>query len=271
MKISRWIRVNKHHKCPRCEHDSWCCYTEEGLVLCMRVESNTPSKGKVGGWIHKPDDKFKPYVPPVRNETKTINAFAIWSAWRKDNDDSKMIDMAARLGVNPISLHDLGCVWASQHNAWAFPMKNEDSNIVGIRLRNDKGDKWAVTGSKQGLFLSKSVPQKRVYITEGPTDTAAALTIGFSVIGRPACLGCEEMILEVIKRNRIHEVVIVADNDAPGMRGAEKLQNMLKVPSCVWIPPCKDMREFVNLGGNKETVESIIKNLIWRKPRCEKQ
>jgi hypothetical protein len=86
-----------------------------------------------------------------------------------------------------------------------------------------------------------------------------------TAIGRPSCLGCEEEIVKFIRRNRVNRVVIVTDNDLPGLRGAAKLSRMLPVMSCVWTPFGKDMREFVQRGGDRRIVETLIKDLVWQR------
>jgi DNA primase len=144
-------------------------------------------------------------------------------------------------------------------------MRDGAGTVVGIRLRNVAGDKWAVTGSRAGLFVPATLePQRRVYVCEGPTDTAAALTIGLYAIGRPSCMGNEADVYATIRRLRIREAVIVADADAPGQRGAAKLVEGMPCVSCVWTPEGKDIREYVTkLGGDRETVEDSIRNLVW--------
>jgi len=76
-------------------------------------------------------------------------------------------------------------------------------------------------------------------------------------------LGQENFILQYISRQKIERLVIVTDNDEPGLRGAEKLQGMLPILSCIWVPPTKDIREFVNLGGRYNTMQAILKDLVW--------
>jgi len=72
-----------------------------------------------------------------------------------------------------------------------------------------------VTGSKQGLFLRGRGLLGTLLILEGLTDAAAAIELGFGVIGRPACLGCEDMIVALLKGAPGHPFVI-ADADGPG-------------------------------------------------------
>ena len=76
-------------------------------------------------------------------------------------------------------------------------------------------------GSKSGLFLNReSVHVNTLLIVEGPTDTAAAIDIGFPVIGHPACLGCEDMIVELVREHGAGTTLIIADANEPGQRGA---------------------------------------------------
>jgi DNA primase len=169
-------------------------------------------------------------------------------------------------------LDALGCAWAVGYNAWAFPMKDWLGNTIGIRLRDHTGHKWAVKGSRAGLFYGEDRTDgthrtDRIYVCEGPTDTAAGLSIGLSVVGRPSCLGCEVETDRLVRRKKAMEAVIVSDNDGPGYRGALKLSLMLSVPCVVWVPPAKDLRDFAALGGTKELIESLTRSLLWIQPK----
>ena len=149
---------------------------------------------------------------------------------------------------------------------FAFPMRSGDGGYIGIRLRSLSGDKWAERGSQNGLFIPQVDPYGPCYICEGPTDTAALLTMGLYAIGRPSCSAGVNMILEHFRRMRIREAVIISDGDAPGMRGAVTLTEHLKCRSCIVVPPCKDVRKFLQNGGTKELLESLVKQLIWSNP-----
>jgi hypothetical protein len=236
----------------------------------MRVKSDKEMRN--GGWLHRTSSAL-PYRPvqPIRKaiEDKPLNAEPMWKRWFESTDFHLLDGFGMSLGVDTDSLKAIGCAWSSL-NAWAFPMKDASEKIIGIRLRNNQGDKWAVKGSKAGLFLPTNyyyIPDGVCYLVEGPTDLAAAMTIGLRAIGRPACLGQEQFILQWLSRNHIERLVIVTDNDEPGLRGAEKLQGMLSISSCVWIPPTKDIREFVNLGGNYDDMKSLVKDLVWSRAR----
>jgi hypothetical protein len=70
----------------------------------------------------------------------------------------------------------------------------------------------------------------------------------------------------LVERQRIARVIIVADNDTPGQRGAVRLQESLRVPSLVWTPPCKDIRELVRLGGDARMIYGAVEDMVWTMP-----
>jgi hypothetical protein len=155
-------------------------------------------------------------------------------------------------------------------------MRSGTVQVIGIRLRNSQGQKWAMTGSRQGIFMAENMEQcETVFLPEGPTDTAALHTLGLFAIGRPTCMSGNDQINEAIKHFKIRRAAIVADNDdmkqlgsregRPGIEGALKLQKELRVPNCIWIPPTKDAREFLRKGGTREMIEADIKNKVWIK------
>jgi hypothetical protein len=63
-----------------------------------------------------------------------------------------------------------------------------------------------------------------------------------------------------VKRVQARLVVIIADNDEAGLKGALALQQALPL-SVVWTPPCKDLREFVAAGGTRQMVENAVRDL----------
>ena len=260
----KWARVTKANPCVVCRHTSWCCVSES-WVLCMRVASDMPSKGQAGGWLHRVGDAVPKPVVRVEPERPHINATALMRAWMSETGRTQTDLFAQKLGVSFAALVSLGIAWAQEHRAWAFPMKDEYGNTIGIRLRSERGEKWAVRGSRAGLFYGGE-PSGIVYVLEGPTDTAAAMTIGLVAVGRPSCQGQEEMIVARLKQAT--RVVIVADNDSPGWTGAMRLQGMLRVPSITWAPPQKDFREFVRQGGNVALLQALTAPLLWAQPRA---
>ena len=148
--------------------------------------------------------------------------------------------------------------------AWSFPMRDASGDVVGIRLRRRDGRKFAVKGGRDGLFIPTDLPKgDPLLIAEGPTDTAALLDLGLSVIGRPNCLGGSGLIVQLLKRRASREVAIVADGDAAGRRGAENLASILAlyIPDVrIVAPPAgvKDARQWKQAGVTHGDVQAAI-------------
>jgi DNA primase len=135
---------------------------------------------------------------------------------------------------------------------------------MGIRLRLPNGGKLSVRGGHEGLFVPNFLkPRGRLLVAEGPTDTAALLDLGFSAVGRPSCTGGVKLLVELVQQHRPGGVVIVADADAPGRRGAERLAAVL-VAYCrkvrIIMPPdgVKDMRDWKRRGATTADVNAAI-------------
>ena len=262
--MSLWPHVNKEHPCPICRKDDWCTVGERA-ILCQRIQSPHPHRSG-NGWYHffdGPRPKFQAKAPPPVHR---IDAASIMLSL----PSGFQYELAQSLGVSVESLMSLGCRFAPAKSAHAFPMSDGQGSTIGIRLRNDAGMKWAWPGSKQGIFLPTMVPDRarieygafeRAYLPEGPTDTAALLSMGLCAIGRPTCNFNGEYIREALQRLGIKEIY-------PGIEGAYKLKKELGVRSVVWMPPSpvKDAREFYRRGGTRQLIESDIKNKVWS--RC---
>ncbi len=259
-----WIRVTRKRKCPICDHERWCGISSDGTAaICMRVESGRGTRND--GWLHQLTDPLPVYTPPPRIQPRP-NLQTLWQRWEKETDYQLIDGLAMSLGVDLDALQAVGCVWNGR--AYGFPMRDAERALIGIRLRAPDGYKFAVTGSRAGLFIPERYPycidDATIYITEGPTDLAAAMTLGLRAIGRSSCLGQEEFIQAYLAKQKPRRVVIIADNDGPGFRGAQKLQSLIKTRSCLFLPPAKDLREFAALGGTANLIESSISDLVWK-------
>lgn len=255
----KWVRVTRANKCPICNKGDWCCIGEK-WINCMRVQS--PRDCENGGWLHPLNGVTTP-VTPVKYEAPrpTLNATKLMRDWRLQTEPEAVQEFAKSIGVDSQALEAIGAAWAPEYQAWAFPMKDGHSNVIGVRLRDMNGRKWAVTGSRAGLFFDRP-PTGLACVCEGPTDTSAALSIGLSPVGRPSCIGSEPDLLIALKNSA--RVLLIADNDTPGWNGALRLQQQLKVPSLIWSPPAKDLRDFVRLGGSLNLILSLTKSMVWR-------
>jgi hypothetical protein len=262
--FSKWIRVTKSNPCSVCEHPDWCCIGER-WVNCMRVQSRKPCVN--GGWLHPVNSQTRPLEYLKQQPPQpSIDAMAMMKDFSSKTWPNMQEAFAKSLGVSVASLVAVGCAWAVGYGAWAFPMWDSRDNMIGIRLRSTNGKKWSITGSRQGIFIPMSATQETVWLVEGPTDVAAGLTLGLFCLGRPSCLGGNELISEIIKGLGCRRAIVVSDNDGPGVNGALKLSKELPILNCIFVPPAKDIRQFVNLGGTRAIVDSIVNGMVWQKP-----
>ena len=271
-----WKRVSRRRPCPVCEKPDWCLYAGDesapSAVICARVESDR--RAGEGGWLHilrNDGPSWTTWRRTVHVAESTLQPSATiaeiraeWIAASRATTAAKVSDLAAGLGVSATSLFRLHTAWMPKRKAWGFAMLDAQGRLVGVRLRTVGGKKFAIKGSREGLFYSQDLHAgSRLLVCEGPTDTAASLDLGFDAIGRPSCTGGTKHIVELTKRLQPVEVAIVADHDEPGQRGADRLAAALLayVPIVrVVIPPpgVKDAREWKRAGATAADVHLAI-------------
>lgn len=268
MNDSEWHRVSRNRPCEICGKPDWCTYTDDGASCCMRLESSKQMAN--GGWLHrnKPSTPHEHRQAPIpKPEIRSqIDCVGMLDRWKREFPRDT-VGMSQSLGVTRKAMDALNATWAEPYNAWAFPMRSGSNVIVGIRLRSSTGEKWAVKGSRQGIFIPQGItPQDVLMVCEGPTDTAAALSLGYYAVGRPnnICGGSE--IAEFIQRLGVRRAIMVADNDDAGLKGSEKVGGELGVLWTIYCPPVKDIREFLRFGGTRKQIENEIRNTVWRRP-----
>lgn len=278
-----WVRVNKANPCPVCAGTTWCGVSTDGkLCNCTRTPSVKELKSKSGdfcGYLHKLSGDT-PAPKPREKKQKPVSQtdlFALHEAYVARCSVELLGMLSNSLHVSAQSLRRLECGYDGLN--YSFPMRDANMRLVGLKLRAPSGAKFCVPGSNLGIYWPgkvKPTDETQLLITEGESDTAALLDLGYDAIGRPSCSGGVEIIkawLKIGRRRR--DVVIVADNDAgkerpdgtkfyPGQDGAaalakeiHKLTRTLKV---VTIPDYKDARQFLIAGKTKGALDCIIKN-----------
>lgn len=260
-----WQRVNRQFKCPACGRPDWCLYwPDRNLVLCMRLASGRPAKN--GGWYHQYDSGAAP--PPARPTQTSLAAFnmADYCEWKgRNNAPVHAQKYLNSLGCDPTAWYRLGAVWADTYRAWAIPMRDGREMIIGIQLRYLDGSKRAVKGSKNGLFIPDQPASGFALICEGASDTAAALTFGYFAIGRQSCAGGGDMLASALRQLAVKQIAFVTDNDEPGVNGAQRVSEALRLSYCFVMPPAKDLREFISNGGTRPAMDCLLRAAIWRK------
>lgn len=162
--------------------------------------------------------------------------------------------MAARLAVSGASLRALGVGWHARSSRYTFPMRDGAGRIVGVRTRAVDGRKQCLAGSRLGLIVPMEpdpLDPDWLIVTEGESDAAAALDLGFAAVGRPGCTACVDTVVAYVDRARPAGVAIVADADEPGQLGADRLARQVARLGCrvrlLTPPDAKDLREWKTL------------------------
>ena len=267
-------RVSKCRPCPICGRPDWCLLaSDESAAICARVSEGSQKRCGDAGWLHvlrdDPDWQERPHVRRLSIGTangERTDLGPLTAEYVAAVDLGELGDFADSLGLSVASLNRLRIGWAEQYHAWAFPMVDADVRIRGIRLRALDGHKWSVRGGRDGVFWPAGLTfRKPLLLSEGPTDTAALLDLGFEAVGRPSCLGGTRIVCELVRRRKPPGVIVVSDRDenGAGQRGAESMVTAL-LTYCASVrviqPPegIKDARAWKSAGASQKDVLSMI-------------
>jgi hypothetical protein len=205
--------------------------------------------------------------------------------------------LAYLLGVDAEALRQLQIGWASETKEepehWLFPERDGSGVITGLLRRYPNGEKKRMFGSRSGLVFDPAAPfgeAEVLLIVEGPTDVAAALTMGLQAVGRPNNLGGWELLAPLIRQRaqtRGTLCVTLGENDQkedgrwPGKDGAVhsagQLMRLLRrgMPWCMPPEGVKDLLEWLwrispNLSNKdecckagREVLRHIYANVEW--------
>jgi hypothetical protein len=262
------LRVSKTNLCPVCGKSDWCLVAEDGTAaICQRIQEGSKKRCGDAGWLHVLSNRHnrhnrhikRRFSLPLAEEPKDLGQLS--RQYQQQLIGEKLNWLSVKLGISTKSLKRLRVGWDCE--AYTFPMSNAESQIIGIRRRFPDGRKVSMIGSKTGLFIPIDLSSKGLLlICEGPTDTAAALDLGFAAIGRPNCNSKVNMTAEIVKGR---DVVIIGDNDDGGRVGVERLSDTLalycKDVRIVYPPEgIKDLRDWLSIGLTAEKLRDIIGN-----------
>ena len=268
--LDEFRRVTKREPCPVCEHPDWCLVSKDGdgspvSAICKRIESGR-RWGEAGHLHLLRESEHQRGCRPRRRTIKIPVARAEFPALAERLQaaltDREADDLAGELGVKADSLRLLGLGWSGTE--WTFPMHDAVGVICGIQKRPFRGKKWSVKGSRMGLFLPADLdPGEQLFVLEGASDTAAFLDLGFAAIGRPSCSTGVKLITRYVREHQVRTVVVVADADGPGRRGAQRLVPQLHAMcrSVRLIEPggsANDAREWITSGASRAEVLAVV-------------
>lgn len=272
-----WLRVSKVHPCPVCGSFDWCLVTEDGsAAICPRTSEGADRDLGDAGFLHRitavsNGSRLRSIPLRLREPNDAVNTMSVMATSFTDNVTAADLNrFAEALSVTPESLRRLRVGWSPTHRAWSFPMVDASGAVLGIRLRSGNGDKFSVSGGHHGLHVPNDLGNPmQLVLSEGPTDCAALLDLGFTAVGRPSCRGATQFTCDLVKQLNPQLVIIVADNDEikrdgrrPGIEGATQLAKRLALRTCVKIimPPTgiKDARAWKSAGATASDVTAII-------------
>ena len=268
-------RVSKKDPCPVCGKSDWCLVApDKSAAICPRTPDGSAKKCGDAGWLHVLRHNVH-NVPNVHRgvanrrrlvqnaplHQEDVHDFSLLTErYRRQLSPQKLKTLAISLGVSEESLMKLTVGWDGA--AYTFPMCGSQKHIIGIRRRFPTGFKCSVSDSRTGLFIPSGFSADApLVIVEGESDLAAALDLDLNAIGRPNCNSKVEMTVKLAKGRE--RVVVIADNDVPGLKGAEKLAEVLAL-YCGSVkivhPPdgIKDLRQWLGTGLTREQLNSII-------------
>ena len=272
MSGERLFRVSKRAPCPICGRSDWCGLSHDGAVcVCMREEQGAKKRSANGGYVHvlcdDGDWRKRPKVRTSRvktSEPKRRDFDKLALQYQKAVEAANLKALGDSLGLSVANLRRLRIGWAAYYGAWSFPMMDSSGWVIGIRLRFSDGRKLSVTGGHEGFFIPDGLCYGGpLLIAEGPTDCTALLDLGFEAIGRPSCVGGVAHCVELVRAHYPLDVVVVADADPPGQRGAGLLASSLLAycPSVRVIRPpdhIKDIRDWKRTGVTHKEIQEAI-------------
>lgn len=142
---------------------------------------------------------------------------------------------------------------------WAIVERDASGEVIGTAFRDADGGKTFAPGGKRGLIVAWPLDSYAgasadapVFVAEGASDTAALWGLGLDAVGVPMAGQGGDMLAELVAKRH---VVIIADADEAGRRGATKIAAAL-VPVCASVrviePPerAKDARAAVIVGAD---------------------
>jgi len=266
----KWIRVTKGNPCPVCGHSKWCMISSDGAVCRCKHTSEGSYKTVEGqdgpGYYHRLSGDIKP--PSVQPEIKPLTNDELNAIHRECQaviNESQLDELAGQLKVKTETLKRFKVGYSVANFAFCIPEVDHTGQLKGLQYRHEtSGKKWCERGSKRGLYIPDDLTSGALLVCEGFSDTAAALDMGFSAIGRNNCSDhSPDLIMFLKQRSNNDKIVVVADSDKQGFNGAEKLADELLNynlrANVLLLPPnFHDLREWYNSGGNRESVQELI-------------
>lgn len=260
----QWIRVSRRHPCPICPKPDNCTVSEDGrAVWCGRVSEGSVRENNGGQYLHWLDGEQAVPMPPPRKQRDAAPVTKDWPKYARrltQHSEQPRERLAAQLSLSPESLIQLQVGWNPFDAFWSFPERNGDGEIIGISARYTSGKKKRLAGSRAGLTYAEhwDTGDGSILLVEGGSDTAALITLGLTVVGRPSNNGGVELLIDLLEHvPHDRDIIVIGERDEkedgkwPGkdgaIRTATRLAEELERPVAWSLPPddAKDSRAWL--------------------------
>ena len=266
---SDWRRVTRNRPCPVCGKPDWCLVAPDGTAaICPRTETGSVQRCGDAGWLHRLDGRE--WTPrseerPAPSTPRSQRDFEPFVRFLQKLADQPLRELGCELGVSSEALRLLGTGWHPAGRWWGIPERDGKGNIIGILRRYRDGTKTRLSGSRSGLSYAADWIEGcgPILLVEGPSDTAAAMTLGLSAVGRPSNRGGTTYLADLLRTQEDdRELIVLGDNDQketgvwPGREGAidvaTELSQRLSRPIDWALTPdrAKDVRSWLNRFPN---------------------
>ena len=264
-----WCRVTRQEPCPVCGKPDNCVVSADGgAVWCGRVSEGALRQNGGGQYLHRlnataclsgQDRRFVHVPQPPKRFEKVVDWTTSLAFYAKGAPTGVPV-LAERLGVSVESLTALNAGWHPGHKFWTHPERDGFGRVIGVITRYEDGSKKRLSRSKCGLSYADSwdTGLGPILLVEGPSDTAALLTLGLTVVGRPSNCGGVDLLIDLLfDVPTQREIVVVGERDEkpdgkwPGRDGAistaTRLAEALERPVGWAFPPdnAKDSRAWL--------------------------
>ena len=267
MSQPQMIRVSRERPCPVCGKPDWCLVSPDGrAAICPRTSKGSLRDLGEAGFLHRLDGSSsierdtwslpRPYQPkqPFRDWERYTQSCL------RDAGAARAL-LAKTLGVAESALARLQVGFDRTEQCWTVPERDADGKVIGINRRFPDGSKKRTAGSQCGLTyaLDWDTGHGPVFLVEGASDTAALMTLGLAVIGRPSNTGGVALLTDLLTDfPRDRGIFVLGERDQkpsgawPGKEGAERTckslcQALDRTIGCA-MPPgdAKDVRAWLN-------------------------
>lgn len=267
---STMLRVSRERPCPICGKPDWCLVAADGVVaICPRTPEGAIKDLGEAGYLHAVDPEREislANLPPVPDRTPRRD-FEPMLQHHRELAEPRLHDLSRKLGVSVDALRSLKVGFNEYRQQYLFPERDGQGDIIGVLTRDSAGQKRRIKGSKNGLSYADHWDKSEgpVLLVEGPTDTAALMTLGCNAIGRPSNRGGAPLLAELLREfPDDRDIIVLGDNDqkddglCPGKDGAihtaTDLASRLERPIYWCLAPdgAKDAREWLNAHGGSQ-------------------